>query len=250
MPIHELWAPRDEDSARRLRDAALLDDLGAALLAIEGASDEQARLTSAALNLLACQAHDQILTLPSVDHPGPHELTHVLRGVLAGFSGDRDDYHAPHNSHLSRVVSRQRGLPILLSCVWMLVGNDAGCEVQGLGMPGHFLVRVGGEGGVIVDPFSGGRALSPEDCRRLVERVSGGATPWRDSFLRAVTTGELLERVLRNLLNAYTLARDPAQLYRAARLWAALRPEAPEPAALVHQIEQGLGLLRPRSRAN
>ena len=76
-----------------------------------------------------------------------------------GFEGERDDYYNPYNSYLDKVMIRRKGIPISLSVLTMAVGERAGMEVEGVGFPGHFLVRVGGPEGVYQDPFHGGELL-------------------------------------------------------------------------------------------
>src|SRR5690606_22692336 len=101
----------------------------------------------------------------------------------------------PSNNHLSSVLERRLGQPILLAIVWILLGAQAGVEVQGVGMPGHFLARVGGERGVVVDPFAGGKVLSRDECKAIFDRVTGGHVEWRDDFLLATPPARIAERV-------------------------------------------------------
>lgn len=246
MLVEELWRPADEIARTQLERAILQGDLAAALLAVEGAPEIQQQQALAAIASLVQQAQAALRDAPGST---PEDFSTALRGVLAGFEGDRDDYYAPHNSHLSRVLLRRRGLPILLSSVWILVGSGLGVQVQGVGLPGHFIARIGGDDGVMVDPFSGGKRLDRETCRRHLERASKGALSL-DEALRPVSLPDLLERVLRNLVNAHQLQRDPAAVYRAARLWAALRPGLDEPRAMVTRVEKTLSLQGPRSLAN
>ncbi|MCZ6545223.1 MAG: transglutaminase-like domain-containing protein, partial [Chloroflexi bacterium] len=58
-----------------------------------------------------------------------------------GFAGDRTDYYNPQNSFLHDVLERRRGLPILLSVLFMEVAGRAGLVVEGVGAPSHFVVR-------------------------------------------------------------------------------------------------------------
>ena len=46
--------------------------------------------------------------------------------------------------------------------------------IAGVGLPGHFIVKaVGAADEVLIDPFHGGRILSPDDCEILVHQVTG-----------------------------------------------------------------------------
>jgi regulator of sirC expression with transglutaminase-like and TPR domain len=119
-------------------------------------------------------------------------------------------------------------MPILLACVWIEVGRRAGIPVDGIGMPGHFLARVGGPSGVHVDPFAGGQELSREGCRALHDRIAGPKARWNDDFLRASPTDQVLERVLNNLAASTRDEHDSAGTYRVATFLAALRPLSPE----------------------
>jgi regulator of sirC expression with transglutaminase-like and TPR domain len=244
MLVEELWRPVDEAAAMKLRQALKGEGgLASALLAVERADDRQARQVEAALDLLAARV--QARASDAID-----QQVAALRAVLRGFEGDRDSYYAPQNSHLSRVLERRRGLPILLSSLWMLVGTRAGLQVHGVGLPGHFIARVGGDQGLLVDPFSGGIILDREVCRRHVERALQGRGSFHEDHLRPVTLLELIERVLRNLLNAHRLQQEPAERYRIAMLWASLRPDLDEPRQELAAVEAALSLGKPGSRPN
>src|SRR3989441_12935258 len=92
---------------------------------------------------------------------------HLFRAC--GFHGNTEDYHDPRNSFLNDVLERRTGIPISLSVVFIEVSRRLGVPVEGVGFPGHFLVRVAGhQGPLLLDPFFGGR---PIDHDELVERL-------------------------------------------------------------------------------
>ena len=85
---------------------------------------------------------------------------HRLRECLfeeEGFSGNSEDYADPRNSYLNDVLDRRLGIPITLSLVLIEVGRRLGLEMEGIGLPGHFITgaRVDGEQ-VLLDPFNRG----------------------------------------------------------------------------------------------
>ena len=65
-------------------------------------------------------------------------LARVL-GEEEGFRGDFNEYDAPSNSFLHQVLDTRRGLPILLSILWVEVARGAGIRADGVGLPGHFV---------------------------------------------------------------------------------------------------------------
>lgn len=133
-------------------------------------------------------------------------LRHLL-GEREGFRGAPADYQRLESSLLHEVLRRRRGLPILLSVVWLEVARRAGAPVYGVALPGHFVVGFGPhEQQVLADPFDGGRVLSGSDAELLVAGATGA--PLHPSML---TPADPLEVVLRILNNV--------------RAWAAARPE-------------------------
>lgn len=226
--LRDLWTPEDEQDVAAFVDACRRDDLLQALAAIEGRPHADRLEDEAQLTAWAAVAARRFALLPS---QGPFALSRLLRGLLVddlGFRGDVEGYSATRNGCLHQVLSRRRGLPILLACVWMEVGRRAGIAVDGIGMPGHFLVRVGGPSGVHVDAFDGGQELSREACRTLHDRIAGPKARWSDDFLRASTVDQVVERVLNNLAATTRDEHDAAGSYRVATFLAALRPHSPE----------------------
>lgn len=226
--LRDLWTPEDDEDVRVFLEATRRGDLLAALGAIEGRTHADRLEDEAQLTAWAAVAARRLALLPS---HGPFALSRLLRGLLVddlGFRGDSVDYASTRNCCLHQVLSRRKGMPILLACVWMETGRRAGIEVDGIGMPGHFLVRVGGAAGVHVDAFDGGQELSREGCRHLHDRIAGPKARWSDDFLRASTTDQVVERVLSNLAATTREEKDVAGSYRVASFLAALRPSSPE----------------------
>ncbi|MCX5204419.1 transglutaminase-like domain-containing protein [Streptomyces sp. NBC_00237] len=130
-----------------------------------------------------------------------------LLGARCGFQGTPGDYQRLDSSLLPAVLKRRRGLPILLSVVWMEVARRAGAPVYGVALPGHFVVAFGEPGEqVLVDPFNGGRLLTGADAELLVAGATG--EPLDASMLRAADPLDIVMRMLNNI-----------------RAWAAARPE-------------------------
>ena len=123
-----------------------------------------------------------------------------------GFAGNQSDYYDPRNSLLSDVLDRRTGIPISLSVVYMEIGRRAGLHIEGIGLPGHFIVRAeeGARQGesFLVDPFNG-KIIDVEDCQERLDTIYGGQAPLMDAHLRPVSTREILARLLRNLKGVY-----------------------------------------------
>lgn len=235
MEAPELWSEQDRMAVAAFEVALRHGDLAGALFALDGATADETSKHRQRLNELGQRVKNEAKQRDPVT-----SLSRVLVDE-AQFRGDPEDYFAPHNSRLIDVLDNHHGMPILLSAVWMLVGEQAGIAVEGVGLPGHFVVRVGGAAGVLADPFGGGRMLSPMDCRQLVMRLSGGAVQWNDAFLQPVALDGILERVLRNLAHIWQRLEVPEQMLRTARFHAALRPREAEPRLIQARIADAFG---------
>jgi regulator of sirC expression with transglutaminase-like and TPR domain len=161
-----------------------------------------------------------------------------------GFVGNQENYYDPRNSLLSYVLDERRGIPITLSVVYIELGQRAGLEVEGVGLPGHFVVRVRAESACgaetrLVDPFNR-RAINEDDCQQLLDGLYGGQIALASEHLRAATSREILARVLRNLKAVYAqnnrYARALAIVERVMLLDAEAHDEHRDRGALLAQL--------------
>ncbi|MER5602634.1 transglutaminase-like domain-containing protein [Streptomyces sp. NPDC002265] len=208
---HPLPPPPERSAALRLRFAeeARCDrpDLSALCLLLGAVADgtlDEAGADAAQMEL------DRLAGQLPFRPGGPAAWARALRSVLGercGFRGSPADYQWLGSSLLHEVLRRRRGLPILLSVVWMEVARRAGAPVYGVALPGHFVVGFGPQDEqVLADPFDGGRLLSGADAELLVVGATGARlTP---SMLTPADPLEVVTRILNNV-----------------RAWASARPE-------------------------
>lgn len=146
----------------------------------------------------------------------------------SGFTGNTQFYHDPRKSYLNEVLDRRLGIPITLSVIFIEVGKRLNLPIQGVGMPGHFIVSIQGlNGPLFLDPFHGGRLLSVIDCARLVELSTGYNGPFQPDWLKAIGTEEILARMLMNLRNIYIQDNDWLMALPVVERLQALQPDHP-----------------------
>jgi regulator of sirC expression with transglutaminase-like and TPR domain len=170
---------------------------------------------AAYLNRLDHLAELASQTIASTDLPALM-LAQFLFDTL-GFAGDSVNYTDPRNSFLNEVLERRLGIPISLSVLFLEVAQRAGVRAEGVGLPGHFIVRVVLDSGQVIylDPFHGGAILSEADCRERVRVLTDGKLPFNEAFLNPVNARYILTRMLNNLKNFYAAAGD---FYRASKV--------------------------------
>ncbi len=141
-----------------------------------------------------------------------HEILSDLLGGSLHFQGNEDDYYNLDNSLLPTVIESRLGLPISITLVYILVAKRAGLRVEGVGLPGHFIARLGN---VFFDPFHGGRRLHLDECRNLMESQGQDLLP---HHLLPCTTQVFLARMLNNILHI-AVQEDDTDSARLVRGW-------------------------------
>jgi len=125
------------------------------------------------------------------------------------YIGDANSYYDPRNAYLHEVIDRKAGLPISLSIIFLHVAAKLGLSAAGVGLPGHYVVKVQFElNEVYVDPFHSGTTLTMTEIGELLRQVSGGNIQLASEHLRAWSGRETLVRVLGNLQNMWNRAGD------------------------------------------
>jgi len=210
--MHAPYPPEPERAAeirRRFGEEArsARPDLATLCLLVGAAAD--GRLDEAGMDAVQIELDRLAGQLPFAPG-GPRSWAVALADVLGGrcgFHGSAADYRRLESSLLHEVLRRRRGLPILLSVVWMEVARRAGAPVYGVALPGHFVVGFGPpDEQVLADPFYGGRVLTGGDAELLVAGATGA--PLEQSMLAPADPLDVVLRILNNI-----------------RAWAAARPE-------------------------
>lgn len=137
-----------------------------------------------------------------------------------GYAGDHDRYYDPRNSYLNEVFERRLGNPISLALVHMEVARRLGVPLDGVSFPGHFLVRLPVDDGMLVmDPFNGGRPLDVDELRERAKPHLGGDAPDDEALghiLSPASNRGMLTRMLRNLHGVYSEQDDWERAVRCA----------------------------------
>ncbi len=138
-------------------------------------------------------------------------MGHYL-GKELSLRGNEEDYYNARNSLLPCVIDSRLGIPISLSVLYMIVAHRAACVVDGINLPGHFVVR---HGGVLLDPFHQGRILTTSDCEQILSRQK--RTLHQDYFQMAHPK-LILYRMLANLLYIFQHEQE-GSYYKMIMAW-------------------------------
>lgn len=141
-----------------------------------------------------------------------------------GFKGNTSDYHAPDNSFINRVLETHSGNPITLASIYAIVAQRLNLPVFGVNLPQHFVLCYLEETGpeTEVSPFAKTPFLNPEHYGQVLFYIN----PFnqgqifgrkniddflaelklepRPSYYQPCSPVEMVQRMLRNLLYAFT----------------------------------------------
>ncbi|HVJ68906.1 MAG TPA: tetratricopeptide repeat protein, partial [Caulifigura sp.] len=161
-----------------------------------------------------------------------------------GFHGSRTNYNSASNSHLNEVIDDREGLPISLSVLTLEIARRVGLKMEGVGLPGHFIVQLVPKDGdpQLIDVFDGAKPLTKAEAFAKVDRGAGD-----DEWLKPVDASAICVRILRNLLNTTSPADTPETALRYVETIVAIDPDSISERLLravlnydLFRVEQGL----------
>ena len=155
--------------------------------------------------------HERALRERHAEHvDSPQFLLAALNRYLfeeLGFSGNQGDYYDPRNSYLNDVLDRKLGIPLSLGIVQIELGRRLGVPLEGVSFPGHFLVRMPVEDGLLVlDPYHQGRSIDADELKLRAKPHLGGQDIDDHQLLQILepaSNRSILMRMLRNLKGVY-----------------------------------------------
>jgi regulator of sirC expression with transglutaminase-like and TPR domain len=149
-----------------------------------------------------------------------------------GFHGSRGDYYNRSNSYLSEVIDDREGIPITLSVLYIELARRLGVRLEGVGLPGHFVVRhVPAKGEPqLIDAYEGGQPLTREEAAKKVRDITD--RPLREEHLKAVSKRAIVVRMLHNLRNVAEEEKDKDGMLRYLSAIVAVDAEAVQERAM------------------
>jgi regulator of sirC expression with transglutaminase-like and TPR domain len=173
---------------------------------------------------------DEIRKSLDADATDPQRLAALNRYLFQenGFHGSRTNYYQAANSYFDRMLDDREGLPITLSILYLELARQLGLTMEGVGLPGHFVVRYVPKVGDarLIDVFDGGTELTLEMAKEKTESITGVA--FRQEDIQSSASREIVLRILRNLLALAQQRDDREPLLRYLEAMVAIAPDEPQ----------------------
>ncbi|MEO0312661.1 MAG: hypothetical protein RIQ89_2318 [Bacteroidota bacterium] len=131
---------------------------------------------------------------------------------IHGFSGNTQNYHAPQNSLINIALETKKGNPLMLSILYLEIAQSAGLPVFGVNLPEHFILgykddlrtvpeKNNNEILFYINPFSKGDIFGRKEIDRFLKQLN---IPPDNMYYNPCNTKEMIQRLIRNLINSFT----------------------------------------------
>lgn len=144
-----------------------------------------------------------------VDPMSIREKCRIMNRVLFhefGLRGNQEHFSDPLNSFVDQVLMRQKGIPITLSLIYLLVAKRLSLPLEPVGLPGHFVVGCfAEEPQFFLDTFEHGLLYSTAEVSAVLSTHLIAPKP--SDFL-PTPAREVLCRCCRNLVLHYAAGND------------------------------------------
>jgi regulator of sirC expression with transglutaminase-like and TPR domain len=153
----------------------------------------------------------------------PQVVVDALVAVLKDkyqLAGAHSNYDHPDNSSLDRVLSKKKGLPILLSHIAVSVAERLKVPIVGIPLPGRYMIKYDGarapagspKDDIIIDPFGDWQILTQEGILEVIPRFDP------ESDLVPSSRHEVIIRMLRNLASDFDAVQLPGKAAETIKL--------------------------------
>ena len=160
------------------------------------------------------------------ESPMAQQLLSALYGPL-GVAGDWERFFSTDNCLMDRVLSRRRGIPVTLGILLLHLCERFGIKAEGIGFPGHFLVRTWFEDeSAVIDPFTG-RQLSRHEMEQLLRGARGNLARIKPNHLKAAENLDILTRLLNVTKASFIHHKQFSQALACSQLLLKLKPDCP-----------------------
>ncbi|WP_207426557.1 transglutaminase-like domain-containing protein [Pedobacter sp. SYSU D00535] len=136
-------------------------------------------------------------------------MNHVLYNIY-GFSGNTTNHQDPQNSYISQVLESKKGNQISLAVIYSVIAQKLDIPVYGVNLPQHFILgyvdetqEYSQEDGVLfyINAFNKGFIFGKRDVDSFLKQLQ--LKPEK-SFYEPCRNEDIIRRILRNLIAAYT----------------------------------------------
>lgn len=160
------------------------------------------------------EMNDQLTALEKV-----RVINHIFFDVHR-FIGNTENYTAPENSYINKVLETKKGNPLSLAIIYLTLCRKLNISVYGVNLPQHFVMVYidelifasdNKEENIMfyINPFSKGAIFSRREIDIFLNQL---AIEPQKSFYLPCSNVEIIKRLIRNLITSYTNLDDQGKI--------------------------------------
>jgi regulator of sirC expression with transglutaminase-like and TPR domain len=143
-------------------------------------------------------------------------INHILFDVHR-YSGNTENYNAPENSYINKVIENKKGNPLTLAIIYLIIAKQLQMPIFGVNLPQHFVMAYVDENDLTdnewedkilfyINPFSKGAVFSRREIDMFLKQLN--LSPEK-MYYTPCSNINIIERLLRNLVSAYNKLGHP-----------------------------------------
>ena len=124
-----------------------------------------------------------------------------------GFKGNIKNFHSPENSYINCVLNNNRGNPLSLCMLYIIISEYINFPICGINMPKHFILGFEDESVInsdpikfYINPFSNGTILNRQDLELFLKKEQ---LKEESKYFTPCGNEAIIKRLINNLLHSY-----------------------------------------------
>ena len=111
-----------------------------------------------------------------------------------------------------RFLHKHRGSSLCIACLYALVGERYGLDINLIDLAGRILIHMQDTGqtqNLFIDPLDNGKILSLQDCQAYIDSRQ---LSWNDDFLMPLSSRQIVRRFIANMIFVLNKVHDERRL--------------------------------------
>lgn len=158
-------------------------------------------------------------------------FNHILFDVH-GFTGNKQNFHAPQNSYLNNVLESKKGNPLSLALLYTIIAQQLNIPIFGVNLPSHFVLAYRDDNAIMemigdsangvmfyINPFSRGTIFNSQEIEQFLKQLELEPDP---KYFEPCSNLDIIRRMLSNLIYSYDKLGYPDKVAELKELQKAL----------------------------
>lgn len=158
-------------------------------------------------------------------------FNHIFYNIH-GFKGNAENFHAPQNSFINRVIESKKGTPLSLGILYIAIAESLEIPVYGVNLPHHFVLAYKDDHPLkelhpfaeeilfYINPFALGAAFGRPELEEFVEQLN---VPVEEKYFNPCDNISIIKRMVNNLVYSYDKAGRPEKAFHFKQLLEVLK---------------------------